>query len=129
MNHRETGQQCCYDKTGEYTTDNIPAGSADYRYPIDHYLLHQASDYFPYKACCIDSNDTTFCDRYYKLRPKGNSTCQPVVTITGKLYTDTIIVVCNSYFFTSVYYSLFTFDYVYCLTMFITLLNFKMNFF
>ena len=92
MYYRENGQQCCYDKTGEYTTDSMPAGSADYRYPFDHYLLHQASDYFPYKACCIDSNDTTLCDRYYKKRPKGDSNCQSIVTMIGKLCTDTIVV-------------------------------------
>ena len=80
----ELGQQCCYDSNEQYTTDNKPAGSADYRFPLDNYLLHQSSDYFPYKACCIDSNDTTFCDLYYQVRPKGDSNCQPVVTMTGK---------------------------------------------
>jgi len=81
--HREVGQQCCYDINGRYTTNNLPAGSADYKYPFDRYLLHQSSDYFPYKACCIDANDTNFCNLYYQLRPKGNSTCQPVVTRIG----------------------------------------------
>ena len=68
---------------GRYTTDNIPAGSADEKYPFDHYLLHQSSDYFPYKACCIDSNDKDFCDFYYQKRPKSNSTCQRTSTRTG----------------------------------------------
>ena len=77
------GQQCCYDARGRYTTDNIPAGSADYNYPLNHYLLHQSSDYFPYKACCIDSNDINYCALYYQIRPKGNSTCKPIMTITG----------------------------------------------
>lgn len=75
------GQQCCYDARGRYTTDNIAAGSADFYYPFDHYLLHQSSDYFPYKACCVDSNDTDFCSLYYQLRPKGNSSCR---FVTGK---------------------------------------------
>ena len=84
--YRKIGQQCCYNARGEYTISNIPAGSADYKYPSDHYLLHQSSDYFPYKACCIDSEDTSFCDFYYQLRPKGNSTCQPIVTMIGESY-------------------------------------------
>ena len=87
--YRETGQQCCYNTKGEYTVSNVPAGSADYKYPFDHYLLHQSSDYFPYKACCIDSNDTDFCDLYYQLRPTGNSSCQSVMTRIGKSYVHT----------------------------------------
>ena len=78
------GQQCCYDAAGEYTTDNIAAGSADFYFPLDHYLLHQSSDYFPYKACCIDSDDTHFCDLYYARRPKGTSTCYFTKIIRGK---------------------------------------------
>ena len=78
------GQQCCYDAAGEYATANNAAGSADYYFPFDHYLLHQSSDYFPYKACCVDSNDTEFCNLYYEIRPKANATCYPTKTIGGK---------------------------------------------
>ena len=85
--YRDIGQQCCYDAKGRYTTDNPSAGSADYRYPYHHYLLHQSSDYFPYKACCIDSNDTAFCSMYYELRPKGNGICQTNKPKIGKLCT------------------------------------------
>ena len=77
------GQQCCYNAKGEYTVDDITAGSTDYKYPPDQYLLHQSSDYFPYKACCVDS-DVSFCKYYYEMRPKGNSTCKPMETTTGK---------------------------------------------
>ena len=78
MNHYRTiGQQCCYDSNGDYTTNGKSAGSADYYYPMQNYLKHQVSDYFPYRACCIDSNDTTFCDTYYDIRPQQNTTqCQ-----------------------------------------------------
>ena len=85
--YRDIGQQCCYDAKGWYTTNNPSAGSADYRYPYDHYLLHQSSDYFPYKACCIDSNDAAFCNLYYELRPKGNGTCHTNKPKIGKLCT------------------------------------------
>ena len=66
------GQQCCYDYNGYYITTNGPAGSADYYYPATHYLEHQSSDYFPYKVCCVDSDDPTLCAKYYKRRPKDN---------------------------------------------------------
>ena len=75
------GEQCCYDANGRYTRDIISAGSADFYYPFDHYLLHQSSDYFPYKACCVDSKNTSLCDMYYQLRPTSNSSCQ---FLTGK---------------------------------------------
>ena len=81
------GQQCCYDHNGAYTTQEIPAGSADFEYPMDSYLLHQSSDYFPYRACCIDSKDDDFCKMYYEKRPKDsgnpNVSCQDVVPRTG----------------------------------------------
>ena len=78
MNHcRTIGQQCCYDSNGEYTTNGKSAGSADYYYPMEDYLKHQVSDYFPYRACCVDSDDTTFCDDYYEIRPQHSSSrCQ-----------------------------------------------------
>ena len=81
--YSHSGEQCCYDTQGRYISDSIAAGSADYYYPLDNYLLHQSSDYFPYRACCIDSNDANFCDLYYQIRPKSNTTCQPVVTRIG----------------------------------------------
>ena len=69
------GQQCCYDASGNYTTENKPAGSSDYYFQTELYLQHQWSDYFPYKVCCVDSNnDEDFCAKYYEMRPKDNGT-------------------------------------------------------
>ena len=78
INHcRNIGQQCCYDSNGDYTTNGKSAGSADRYYPMDNYLNHQISDYFPYKACCVDSNDIKHCSNYYESRPWHNgSRCQ-----------------------------------------------------
>lgn len=74
---RTIGQQCCYDSNGEYTTNGKSAGSADYYYPMREYLRHQVSDYIPYRACCVDSDDITFCNDYYEIRPPHNSSqCQ-----------------------------------------------------
>ena len=72
MYRRTIGQQCCYNASGAYTNNGKSAGSADHSYPMEDYLQHQASDYFPYRACCVDSNDTAFCDQYYELRPRQN---------------------------------------------------------
>ncbi|XP_065893780.1 uncharacterized protein [Dysidea avara] len=76
------GQQCCYDGEGKYITANIPAGSADFYFPLDYYLQHQSSDYFPYKTCCIDTNDPQFCEKYYSKRPKdivNGTDCIPAI--------------------------------------------------
>ena len=73
-----SGEQCCYNANGQYITNGTAAGSADYYYPVDYYLQHQSSDYFPYKACCIYSNDTDFCKLYYQIRPASNGICQNV---------------------------------------------------
>ena len=81
--YSHSGQQCCYDFSGDYTTDNNAAGSADYYYPLDHYLLHQSSDYFPYRACCVDSEDIGYCDLYYQVRPTSNSTCHSLIHTKG----------------------------------------------
>ena len=70
MYRRTIGQQCCYDADGNYTTNGRSAGSADHSYPMEDYLQHQASDYFPYRACCVDSDDITFCREYYRIRPR-----------------------------------------------------------
>jgi len=72
FSYSRVGQQCCYDRDGNYITTNGPAGSADYRFPATLYLQHQSSDYFPYKVCCVDSNDPDFCEKYYEMRPKDN---------------------------------------------------------
>ena len=69
MNRRIIGQQCCYDSNGDYTKNGKSAGSADYSYPLEDYLNHQATDYFPYRACCVESDDSKFCSDYYELRP------------------------------------------------------------
>ena len=92
--YSHSGEQCCYNAKGEYTSDNIAAGSADYYYPLHHYLLHQSSDYFPYRACCIDSNDTDLCDLYYQLRPKTNSTCQSVTRMRRYIMCIINVYVC-----------------------------------
>ena len=79
---RNLGQQCCYDGEGKYITANIPAGSADFYFPLDYYLQHQSSDYFPYKTCCIDTNDPQFCEKYYSKRPKdivNGTDCIPAI--------------------------------------------------
>ena len=78
------GQQCCYDKKGILTrlkrqagnssSPEAPAGSADYFFPIQSYLRHQYADYFPYRACCIETDSPKFCDAYYNIRPTDNST-------------------------------------------------------
>lgn len=73
MNRRTIGQQCCYDSNGDYTRNGKSAGSADYSYPKEDYLNHQAADYFPYRACCVES-DFTFCSEYNKLRPQERDT-------------------------------------------------------
>ena len=72
--HRGTiGQQCCYNSNGDYTKDGKSAGSSDYSYPMEHYLKHQISDYFPYRACCIESKDSKICNDYYELRPQESN--------------------------------------------------------
>jgi len=81
LSNRNLGQQCCYDSNGKFISTNKPAGSADYSIPTTMYLQHQSSDYYPYKVCCIDSNDPDFCEKYYEMRPKDNGsncgTAQP----------------------------------------------------
>jgi len=80
------GQQCCYDDEGRYITTSLPAGSADYYFPLEYYLQHQSSDYFPYKTCCVDAYDPDFCEKYYSKRPKDNvngTGCSPVVPDRG----------------------------------------------
>lgn len=55
-------------------------------FPTKFYLQHQSSDYYPYKACCIDSDDPSFCQKYYDMRPKDNGTeCGSAETDRGKL--------------------------------------------
>ena len=79
MNYcRNIGQQCCYDLNGDYTTNGKSAGSADRYYPMGDYFNHQISDYFPYRACCVDSSDKELCKKYYDLRPswQSGSQCQ-----------------------------------------------------
>ena len=81
---RNGGQQCCYNAEGIFTRSrrqpqgNIsvaaPAGSADFYFPVNHYIKHQYADYFPYRACCIESNHAPFCDQYYNTRPIDNNT-------------------------------------------------------
>ena len=72
------GQQCCYNTEGKFTRIKrqvgppaAPAGSADYYYPRHFYLNHQFEDYFPYRACCIES--TSLCEKYYNKRPTDNN--------------------------------------------------------
>ena len=76
------GQQCCYNDQGRFTrikraensTPAAPAGSADYSFPIQFYLRHQYTDYFPYRACCIETDSIDFCTNYYNIRPTDNGT-------------------------------------------------------
>ena len=77
------GQQCCYDdeqrltrikrQAGNSSTPAAPAGSADYFFPIQFYLRHQYADYFPYRACCIETDSIDLCEEYYNIRPTDNS--------------------------------------------------------
>ena len=72
--NRNLGQQCCYNDDGDYITMNKPAGSADFMFPTKFYFPHQSADYYPYKVCCIDSDDPASCQNYYDKRPKDNGT-------------------------------------------------------
>ena len=100
------GQQCCYDAEGTFTrlkrqpesnaTVAAPAGSADFHFPVHSYLRHQCADYFPYRACCIESNHAPYCDQYYMIRPIDNNTddasdirCTNTVVNRGKYYIVT----------------------------------------
>ena len=80
--HSSFGQLCCYDDEGSHITTNGPAGSAYFYSPTKHYLQHLSSDYFPYKACCINANHHSSCTKYYSKRPKdsvnGTSCTLPV---------------------------------------------------
>ena len=95
------GQQCCYNAEGIFTRSKrqtksgapvtAPAGSADFYFPVTSYLNHQHADYFPYRACCIESNHVPFCNQYYSIRPIDNNaddgndaSCTRRVAITGK---------------------------------------------
>ena len=77
------GQQCCYDDRGRFTrikrqagnsSTAAPAGSADHSFPTQFYLRHQYADYFPYRACCIETDSIDLCEDYYNVRPTDNST-------------------------------------------------------
>ena len=99
------GQQCCYNAEGIFTRSKrqsesnasvaAPAGSADLYFPVNSYMKHQYADYFPYRACCIESNHAPFCDQYYMKRPIDNNTddtsetrCTSTVDNRGKyIYT------------------------------------------
>ena len=95
------GQQCCYNDEGIFTrikrraenssSPEAPAGSADYFFPVQSYLRHQYADYFPYRACCIETDFKEFCEGYYNIRPTGNNTNETCMSAGG----DRGMYVCN----------------------------------
>ena len=100
------GQQCCYDDKGEFTrikrqaenSTAAPAGSADYFFSTQSYLRHQYADYFPYRACCIETDSTDFCEDYYNIRPTDNNgTCTSAADDRG-MYVTFCIAKENKYY-------------------------------